>query len=402
MSENFDVIIVGAGPAGSCAARKMAEAGLSVMVYDRRAELGTPVRCGEGINGNAEEVIGNIPHRAICARIIGGRIYAPNGRMLEADVTKTGQKGGYVLDRKVFDKWLAREAARAGAFIQANTLVTDLLIENGRIAGVRGKRWGDPFEAKAKVVVCATGAESRLGAQSGLKTHCSMQLVDTCIQYEMSDIDIEGQSDWEKFLHIWVGNKLAPRGYYWVFPKGDRSANVGIGIVPSNEREKSALYYHEKFLDSHPGLRNGRILEVKGGVVPVGGLMQDMVVDNFVLCGEAAHHVNAIHGGGIKEAIFSGRIAADVIIDCMQRNDLSKSALSMFNLRWWEERGRRLRSVEKVREVFEKMTDDDFNMLADAITAEDVFDLARGEKLSVLAKALMKKPGLLGLARHLL
>jgi digeranylgeranylglycerophospholipid reductase len=402
MTENFDVIIVGAGPAGSCAAKKLAQAGLRVMVYDRRAELGVPVRCGEGLDAVAEQYIGPIPRRAICANIKGARLYVPNGKFLEADMTKAGERGGYVLDRKVFDKWLAREAANAGAFVQANTLITDLIVENGWVKGVKGLRWGDPFTATAKVVICATGAESRLGAQSGLKTHCNMQLVDTCIEYEMADVSIPGQRDWQDFIHIWIGNKVAPRGYFWVFPKGDNDANVGIGIIPTNNPKESALYFQEKFLDSHPELRKGRILEVKGGLVPVGGLMQDMVTNGFVLTGEAAHQVNAIHGGGIKEAIIGGQVAADVIIDCIRKNDVSKTALSAFNTKWWTVRGNHMRNIEKVREVFEKMTDDDFNMLVDALGPQDVIDLARGAKLAVLAKAMMKRPGLVTLARHLL
>jgi len=402
MSENFDAIIVGAGPAGSCAAKKLASAGFSVMVYDRREELGIPVRCGEGIRADVEDYIGKIPHRAICREIKGARIYAPNGKMLEADVTKTGQRGGWILDRKVFDKWLAREAVKAGASVQAGTLITDLIIENGVAKGIRGKRWGDNFEARAKLVICATGAESRLGAQSGLQTHCNLELIDSCIQYEMAGIEMDGQPDWQNFLHLWVGNKIAPRGYYWVFPKGDGDANVGVGIIPSRMPEENALHYHEKFIASMPGLRKGKILEIKGGIVPIGGMLKDMVTNNFMLCGEAAHHVNPIHGGGMKEAIISGQIAADVAIDCLRKGDCSKAALSAFNTRWWDVRGNLMRNVEKVREVFEKMTDDDFNMLADVLNAEDIFDIAHGSKLTVLAKAMMRKPSMIMLARHLL
>jgi digeranylgeranylglycerophospholipid reductase len=121
-----------------------------------------------------------------------------------------------------------------------------------------------------------------------------------------------------------------------------------------------------------------------------------------LVCGEAAHHVNPIHGGGIKEGVVSGQMAADVISECLRKNDVSQKALSKFNEIWWEERGGHLKKVEKLREVLEKLTDDDLNDLADALKPEEIIEFTRGSKLSVLAKALMRKPRLITLAKHLL
>jgi digeranylgeranylglycerophospholipid reductase len=166
---------------------------------------------------------------------------------------------------------------------------------------------------------------------------------------------------------------------------------------------KSALAYQEKFVTSHPEwFSRASTMEVKAGAVPVGGLLKDMTANGFVVCGEAAHHVNPIHGGGIKEAVVSGQIAADVVAKAIKSGDVSKQALTEFNEKWWAERGEHLAKVEKLREVIEKLSDDDFNDLVDAITPEDMIELSRGARLSVLAKALMRKPRLITLARHLL
>lgn len=390
------MIIIGAGPAGSCAAKKLAQAGLSVMVYDRREELGVPVRCGEGVEKKIEEFIGPIPQRAICQNIKGARVYAPNGRFLEAPGL------GYVLDRKVFDKWLAEEAVRAGAKVRCNTLITELLIEDGYIKGVRGRNMGNTFEARAKVVISATGAESPIAMQAGIRTPCPMNTVDTCIEYEMSGVVWERPDD-PQFIHVYLNNEIAPRGYAWSFPKGPDSSNVGLGVIPSTDMSKSALHYQEKFVASNPKwFSKASILEVKAGAVPIGGLLKDMVSNGFVVCGEAAHHVNPIHGGGIKEAVISGQIAADVVTKAVKSGNVSKEALSEFNEKWWEIRGNHLKKVEKLREVVEKLSDDDLNGLVDALTPQDIIEFSRGSKLSVLAKALMRKPRLITLARHLL
>jgi digeranylgeranylglycerophospholipid reductase len=152
----------------------------------------------------------------------------------------------------------------------------------------------------------------------------------------------------------------------------------------------------------HPEISKGSILEVNAGCVPVGGMVKDMVTNGFVLCGEAANHVNPIHGGGIKEAVISGQMAADVIAECLKKNDVSKKALSKYNDVWWEERGNHLKRVEKLRETLEKLSDHDLNDLVDALKPEDIVEFARGAKLSVLAKVLMRKPRLVSIARHLL
>jgi len=385
----YDVIIIGSGPAGASCAKKLAENGFSVKVFDRRAEIGSPKRCGEGLSEATQEIIGKIPERCIAQKIKGAKIYAPNGKYLEAVL----DEGGFVLERKVFDKWLAEQAIKSGAEIQANTFVSSLVKDNGYFVGVKGEFLGEEFEEKAKMIVCATGAESPLRKQA-LGIFSQINLIDSCLQYEMSGIDID-----QEFIHIYLGNELAPRGYAWVFPKGNSRANVGLGIIPG---EKKPNFYLEEFVKNHPEISKGSIIEVNAGCVPVGGMIKDMVTNGFLVCGEAAHQINPIHGGGMKEAIISGQLAADVITDCLKKNDVSKKALSKFNDLWWEKRGKHLKNVEKLREVVEKLSDEDLNDLADALKPEDLIEFSRGSKLSVLAKALMRKPRLISLAKHLL
>jgi digeranylgeranylglycerophospholipid reductase len=385
-----DVIVIGAGPAGTACAKKLAENGFSVKVYDKRAEIGSPKRCGEGLSEASQQFVGKIPDKCIAQKIKGARLYAPDGRYLDAILTE----GGFVLERKVFDKWLAEEATKAGAQVQANTFVSGLLKDdNGYFVGVKGEFMGNEFEEKAKVVVCATGAESPLRNQA-LGVFSKLNLVDSCIQYEMSNVDMVPD-----LIHIYLSSVLAPRGYVWVFPKGEHRANVGLGIIP---QEKKPGVYLNEFMKLHPEISKGSILEVNAGCVPVGGMVKDMVTNGFVLCGEAANHVNPIHGGGIKEAVISGQMAAAVIAECLKKNDVSKKALSKYNDEWWEERGNHLKRVEKLRETLEKLSDHDLNDLVDALKPEDIIEFARGAKLSVLAKVLMRKPRLVSIARHLL
>ena len=386
----YDVIIIGSGPAGTCCARKLAEEGYSVAVYEKRNEIGAPKRCGEGLEKKSEKLIGKIPSRCIAQKVKGARIYAPNGKYLEAVM----EGGGFVLERKVFDKWLAAQAANAGAHIQSSSNITKLIIENGYVKGVKGEFLGEEFEERANIIISAVGSDSNLPRQAGLNTTCSSKLIDTCIQYEMANVKSN-----PNFIHIYLGNQIAPRGYCWIFPKGNKTANVGVGVVPGQTHPK---YYLDRFVQSNEETARSSIIEVNAGGVPVGGLLKDMASNGFIVCGEAAHHVNPIHGGGIKEAIVSGQTAADITIKALKKGDYSKKVLTEFNDKWWELRGNHLSRVEKIREVMENLSDDDFNMLADTFKAEDIVDFTRGAKLQVFAKALMKNPKLMTLARHLI
>ncbi|MEM2974705.1 MAG: NAD(P)/FAD-dependent oxidoreductase [Candidatus Micrarchaeia archaeon] len=386
----YDAIIIGAGPAGTCCARKLAEEGYSVVVYEKRNEIGAPKRCGEGLEKKAEKLIGKIPGKCIAQRIKGARIYAPNGKYLEVVM----EGGGFVLERKSFDKWLAVRAVDAGAYVQAGTNINELIIEDGYVRGVKGKFIDNEFEERASIVIFAGGSDSSLPKQANLNTTCNPKLIDTCLQYEMANVKSN-----PNFIHIYMGNKIAPRGYCWIFPKGNRTANVGVGVVPSVESPK---YYLDKFVRENEDLSKASIIEVNAGGVPVGGLLKDMVTNGMIVCGEAAHHVNPIHGGGIKEAIISGQIAADVAATALKKKDCSKKALSEFNSKWWELRGNHLSNVEKVREVMENLNDSDFNMLAESFRPRDIIEFTRGAKLKIFARALMKNPKLVTLVRHLI
>jgi digeranylgeranylglycerophospholipid reductase len=381
----YDVIIVGAGPAGSTCAQILAESGFSVKVFDRREEIGAPKRCGEGLDKGAEELIGKLPERCIANKVIGARVYAPNGKYIEIP------GDGYILERKVFDKHLAYLASKCGAEIQSGSIVDDIKIEGGEVK-VIGRFLDERFEERSKAVVIATGAESKI-ARKFLNTTCKLNLVDTCLQYEMANVKGD-----DRFIHIYFGNEVAPRGYCWVFPKGNGIANVGVGVIP---HEKNPKFYLDNFIKNEKeSFEKASIIEVNAGVVPVGGIMEDCVRDNLIVCGEAAHHVNPIHGGGIKEAIISGKIAGEVLSKCLKRKRCKKKDLEEFNKIWTNERGKKLKKVEKAREAMEKLKDEDFNYLVEILDPESIINIAEGNLMAV-AKLLLKHPKLVKYAKLL-
>lgn len=392
MKNSYDVIIVGAGPGGSVTARHTAEAGLKVLLLEKRQEIGAPKRCGEGIGYTILDRLGyKRDERFVCHHIDGGVMYAPSGKALDIP----GGDGGAVIERKVFDKFLAYDAAKAGAEIHVKTEVVGLIRDDaGKIAGVEAVYEGKKYQIRAKIVVASDGIESKIGRMAGLKYSNDLVSVVSGYQYEMANIDIENPNK----LYFYIGRKIAPRGYIWIFPKGNHVANVGIGIGGSHE--KTAKQYLDAWIETTPSVKKGAIIEENAGAIPIGNFLDKMALDNFLAVGDAAHQVNPVHGGGLAEATYAGVLAAKAIVDAIKAGDTSAEGLNEYNVLWWNERGNQLRRVEKVVKAYENMSDEALDLISKAITGNDVVDLSDGRSAKLM-KIILKNPRLLGLAKYL-
>ncbi len=391
--KSYDVVIAGAGPGGCGAAIAAARAGLRVLLVEKRQEIGSPKRCGEGLSRSSLERMG-IEYNPVWMRrkIIGATVYAPNGKFVRYD----GEDLGWIIERKVFDKWLANKAVSAGAKVLAKTEVVDIIREEGILSGVVLYSQGKEVRIKTKILIAADGVESKVARLVGFRTNLNPSDLVSGFQYEMAGVDIDPDR-----IELYFGNEIAPGGYVWIFPKGETIANIGIGVRKPFAK-KTAKEYLDEFIESKPGLRNGSILEVNAGGVPVGGLMENMVSDGFMIVGDAAHQVNPIHGGGISEAFVGGKIAGEVAAEAIKAGDVSAEFLKVYNERWWEERGKKLQKIFKLRLVAESLTDDELNWLAEYLSGEDLVNLSKSKGFVKFAKLLMKKPRLITLARKLL
>ena len=385
----YDIVIVGAGPGGSACAKTAAENGMKVLLVEKRKEIGSPKRCGEGLSLAAFKRINIKPEGAWLRQSIKGAfVFSPSGKRVDAYYT---DEAGYVIERKMFDKWIAEQASYAGAKILAGTRATGLIKEGEKITGIKIKNLDGEFNVKAKIIVAADGVESLVARWAGMQT--GHKVADSCsgAQFEMSNIDLEDPH----MLEIYMGNGIAPGGYIWIFPKGDRLANVGIGTRYNFAKGKTAYQYLKEFVDSRPNLSKGSILEINTGCIPVGGPLKDISADNLMVVGDAAHQVNAIHGGGIGEAMKAGQIAGEVAAKCIKQGDCSALALKEYDRRWDEERGERLSKLVKLRTVVEELTDKELDYLADQLSGEDIIGLAGAKGYMKFAKILSKRPKLL-------
>jgi digeranylgeranylglycerophospholipid reductase len=383
---DYDVIVVGAGPGGSYAAKQAAKRGASVLLIDRRKELGAPVRCGEGLGLHWLEELGlKISPKAISAEISGSVLYSPN--MKREVKIQNPETRGYVIDRKVFDKDLAIDAGRAGAEVIVKTQVYEVTKKDGKVCGVKANCAGEKLEASCKVLIAADGGESTIARMAGLDSTATLYDTDFGVEYEMVNVECRD------LIEIYFSKNAAPRGYIWVFPKGKDVANVGVGI--GGLEKGNAVEYLDRFIKNNKRFKDAQTVAIKGGLIPVGEPLKELVADGLMVIGTAAHQVDPIHGGGMALAMEAGGMAGEVAAKCALEGAVDKKSLSAYESSWRRKVGPKLMRRLRLRKVLEKLDDDDFNAIFDNLNDKDLDELIKGDYKPVVRKVLLKRPQLL-------
>ncbi len=383
----YDVIVVGTGPAGSVTARFAAEHEAKVLMIDRRAEVGIPVLCGEGISQRIDKWGMLEGTKWIASKMDGAKIFSPDGTKVTLSKEMAGNETGYVVYRDLFDKELARQAGKAGVEIQLRTEAIGLIKDKkGKITGVNVRQYDEEFEINADIIVGADGIESKIGKWAGIHTALKPSDLETCMQYTMTNI--EYPSDYTEF---YLGKKIAPGGYIWIFPKGKSTFNIGIGIIASLSKPGLAKQLLNRFINTRPEIKKGTCLRILSGAVPVSKPVET-IRDNLLLVGDAARHADPITGGGLTTALEGGKIAGETIGDCVQRQTFNKEALSLYETQWKQAFGEKLIRDYLVKEIMLDFEDKTLNMLADSLKD---YKFEEFSTLSLVKALVLKHPTLL-------
>jgi digeranylgeranylglycerophospholipid reductase len=380
-----DVLVIGAGPAGSSTAKHTALNGADVIVIDKKSEIGAPKRCAEGVSKEGLKKLKIEPStRWVTRELSGVRLIAPNGTGVWLNEEKVKlPEAGYILERKVFDKHMAMDAARAGAKIMVKTLAKGIRREGDYLFATL-ETMGEEFEVKAKIVVGADGPESRMGRFLGLKTTLKPKNMESCAQFEMVNVKMEDPDSIEFYF-----GSVAPGGYAWIFPKGDDIANVGLGIL-TTETDKSAYDHLLEFVKNNPSTQNAQPVELNIGGDPVGGMLKELVTDNFMLVGDAASQVNPLTGGGIIAAMEAGVYAGEVAAAAVKDGDYSAKKLSKYQERCEENIGVKFKRDLKVKDYLQSLSDEELNSIADAFQDIELDTINTAELIKQLIKVSPK------------
>jgi len=373
-------------------AKVAAAAGLDVVMIEKRQEIGDPVRCAEGVSKSSLAQLVKLDPKWISAEVKGAKIYAPNGTEIVMSEDRAGAEVGYVLERKIFDRSLAMDAARAGTKVMVKTRALGLIKKDGRIGGIRALQSGEALEVEAPLVIGADGVESKVGRWAGIDTTLKPKDISTCAQFLVQDESID-----EDYCEFFFGNEMAPGGYIWIFPKGKNLANVGIGILGSKSKPGAPLRLLREFVDRR--IPNGRIVEMVVGGDPVAGVIDTTTADGIMLVGDAARQSDPLTGGGILNAMKAGVIAGEVAAKAISAGDVSIAGLKEYEDRWRADIGKHLAKSYEYKEFFVKLTDEDLNQLLGSLAAEDIAKMDLRGMLRMLFKL---NPKLLWELRHLI
>ncbi|MEE2692308.1 MAG: NAD(P)/FAD-dependent oxidoreductase [Pseudomonadota bacterium] len=290
-----DLIIVGASFAGLVAARTAAHRGLKVAVLDAKREPGARVRTTGILVKEAADGT-DIP-AALTRKIRGARLYAPNGRC--TDLTAPGY---YFLatDTPAIMRWLAREAARAGADLLFGARFTGASIENDLV------RLHD-LDLSARYLLGADGAKSRVAEAFRLGRNTEF-LIGMETEYEETPtVDPD-------FIHCFIDSRLAPGYLGWVVPgAGMTQAGLAVSASPFGTRRRPDYDTFLKRIDTYFALTNCELRERRSGLIPCGGLVRPLSGHRVLLTGDAAGLVSPLTAGGIRLAFQYGRRAAQAI-----------------------------------------------------------------------------------------
>jgi digeranylgeranylglycerophospholipid reductase len=395
MNEKVDVVVVGAGPAGSTAARAAAESGAKVLLLEKSRELGVPVQCGEAIGEKVLRDEGLDPEADwVVHKTHSTRAVAPSGTSFLMSTEKGSGRSTCILDRSVFDRYLALAAVEAGADIRMGTLVDGLLMEGRRIVGVKTQGPSGHSSIHARVTIAADGVMSRVSRWARLPVLLRLHQVESCVQFRMVGIELESADTSEFFL----GEHIVPGGFAWIFPKGRRTANVGLGVLPSRAA-RPALAYLNDFVRSRPGLENGKITQIHAGAVPVCGPARRSFTHGLMAVGDAARHVHALDGGGIDYALKSGAMAGKIAGRAVALGDASPVVLGEYEQQWKAKYGKSLDQYQKARKVIDTLTDANMDELVECLQGMRLETISAREFLKLLIK---KHPRLLWKLRKLL
>lgn len=370
---DYDLVVVGGGPAGLSAAWSAAKKGLGVAVIERDDAIGQNVRTS-GVTWIKEAKSFGIPSEYY-NEIKNYAFYSPNNYVLKK--SETAQAA--VLDVRKTYQFLAYEAASAGADIFLRTSVTDIIKnENGKLSGVKATSLKEDLIFNSKLVIDASGFYSVVGRAHGLVQ--PWKKFGAGAEYE-AYVDKIDSDTW----YLMVGAQYSPAGYAWIFPLGKNKVRIGVGVgKPNSQADASKLLIELLEKRPKPLQDLGKIvpIEFHYGLIPNEGLRKSTISDNLIMVGDSAGQANPLVLEGIRYAIEFGRAAGRIGGESIIQGDTSKESLKSYEETMKKAIASKIAAAVKVQYRWLNLSDQEWDKEIEIIgelSAEEFLDFIKAD-----------------------
>ncbi len=370
---DFDVVVVGAGVAGCTVAKLVSDEGYSVALVDRKSKdkIGDKV-CGDGVSNEGfdllEKVFGNLKNTTD-NKIKNAILCFPDN----SEIVTNGE--GFILDRHkmgqaILNKCLKNNVKLFHKHFPSNLKTNKLIIKKSTE--------NKTIPLKSKIIVDASGFSCVLGRSLNprkIKRNLSAREFGIAFR-EIKRLD--EPIDSKNRVYFYFDEKRIPIGYGWIFPKGSKKANIGIGVQNTTGKNPKKIY------DSFFQLK-GKALDSSGGIMPLRRGLHNLVDDNFLIVGDAACQCSPLHGGGIETSALGSELATQVIVEALEKKKYDKSFLWNYNLKYHNTCGRMSAKEEAVKAIGGTLPSDILKTMISKIDTKNL-QLISKDTLSLINK----------------
>lgn len=402
---DYDVVIAGGGMAGLITAASIgyhSKGRAHILVVDRNTEDEPGKKthngwtCGDATSKRsldylAERIGIRYGPPELEHPVKGVYVYSPDRK------TKVLFEGeGFLFNRKLAPRRQVNDAKRAGAEFMFGATAERLLSEDGRITGITGRKAeGSTFKLKAKVTIDATGSSSTLRRFMSIPSMIEKEIdPDDVVGTGRYILDFEPAMESREYFDadyciIHLDQFIAAGGYSWIFPKGKKKVNIGLGVSHSALARRNRMFglndnlqsLIDKYLMDNPVIKgyaqptgDADFGNTKGNwQVPVRRHNDCMVANGFAVVGDAAWMPRPIDAGGISPSIYGGTILGKVVAEAMEAGDMSEASLWKYNVEYMSTHGYPMASFEVLRRYLQTVTDEQINYgMKHFLSEEDV------------------------------
>jgi len=358
---DYEIIVAGGGPIGCFTAEQLALKGIKVAVVEEHNTIGEPLHCAGLVTKRVFDISKCSQIGIVQNKIYGAHIHSPDGSVL----TIGGKKiHALIINRPLFDQELAQAAENAGAnLLTGNKIISAKKQDHSIILSIQDNQ--HIKTVRCHLLIGADGSHSRIRNTFGFpKPTETIQGIGA----ELSDTTLD-----PRFVHIYVGNNIAPGFFAWAIPTNQRGTTTRIGLCIGKQSTQTLQHYFTTLLKQSL-LQGTTVMKRFGGTIPLGSLKKT-IDDNVMLVGDSAAQVKPTSGGGLYPGLLCATHCVIVAEEAVHKKTFDAQFLKRYHRKWTKEIGRELTLGMRFRKIFTSFTDVQLNKYLQKLNNKKTVDI---------------------------